>query len=407
MNINLKGLLYRDEAIFTQMFGENPEIYKSIGLAYHNGVDIAYTGNDSTLIMPCSGQVTFVGYDPQGYGNYVKIWNKQDNVSIIFAHFSKVLVSKGQELNQGDEVGIEGSTGFSTGSHCHFQINPVNSNYEKLYPNNGVYGAVDPIPYLEKWQKQIKENNMSNKFHIQDEDGLNNWLLKNGIQRLRELGVNVSTFHLSSEEELNNWIKKFGKARLLELGEFNLSDTSKEEKQLLEKISELQKNLAQKDSELNLLKQSKLTSSQDIKVLKIDQETQNKLNDYEELKKQLEVEKLRQNPIIEKVERPIQTSKTVKTVGSGLSLATILPLTYLTDFFRPFYNLIQANQSTIYVGVITILLLTILTVTMIKIRDDKKLKLNFEELLRFGNETLAKTEDFLSLIERLKNLKKK
>ena len=34
MNINLKRLLYKDDAVFTQYFGENPEIYRTIGLAF-------------------------------------------------------------------------------------------------------------------------------------------------------------------------------------------------------------------------------------------------------------------------------------------------------------------------------------------------------------------------------------
>ncbi|MBR4123581.1 MAG: peptidoglycan DD-metalloendopeptidase family protein, partial [Clostridia bacterium] len=56
----------------------------------------------------------------QGFGLYVRI--KKDNSvdRYYFGHMSKVLVKKGQAVKIGDVIGIEGDTGYSFGSHCHY-----------------------------------------------------------------------------------------------------------------------------------------------------------------------------------------------------------------------------------------------------------------------------------------------
>jgi len=64
-----------------------------------------------------------------GYGNYVVIDNG-NNVTSLYAHLSKIVVTKGQNVQPGDVIGLEGQTGWATGPHVHFETRvfgiPVN-----------------------------------------------------------------------------------------------------------------------------------------------------------------------------------------------------------------------------------------------------------------------------------------
>lgn len=66
------------------------------------------------------GVVEFAGAQ-NGYGNVV-IMRHRDNIQTVYAHLSKVLVRRGQQVNQGENVGLVGSTGWATGPHLHFEI---------------------------------------------------------------------------------------------------------------------------------------------------------------------------------------------------------------------------------------------------------------------------------------------
>ena len=54
------------------------------------------------------------------YGNHIKI--RCNNVTTLYAHLDKILVTKGQIVSQGQTIGTVGSTGNSTGPHLHFEI---------------------------------------------------------------------------------------------------------------------------------------------------------------------------------------------------------------------------------------------------------------------------------------------
>ncbi len=88
------------------------------------GVDIAapvgtpvYAAASGTVIV-ASG----AGLYNTGYGNYIVV-NHPNGTQTLYAHLSKVLVGAGQSVSQGDTIGLVGSTGRSTGSHLHFEVN--------------------------------------------------------------------------------------------------------------------------------------------------------------------------------------------------------------------------------------------------------------------------------------------
>ncbi|NEP13752.1 MAG: S8 family serine peptidase [Symploca sp. SIO2C1] len=56
------------------------------------------------------------------YNAEITIWNPDLNRSFTYLHFSEIYVQKGDRINPGDLIGIEGSTGFSTGRHMHLEV---------------------------------------------------------------------------------------------------------------------------------------------------------------------------------------------------------------------------------------------------------------------------------------------
>jgi murein DD-endopeptidase MepM/ murein hydrolase activator NlpD len=85
----------------------------------HKGLDIAApTGTDVFAFM--DGEVVFSGRRG-GYGNLV-ILDHGHGVQTYYAHNSKLLVEEGQKVSKGTHISEVGSTGNSTGPHCHFEI---------------------------------------------------------------------------------------------------------------------------------------------------------------------------------------------------------------------------------------------------------------------------------------------
>lgn len=110
--------------VVTLEFGEFHLPYQP----FHTGIDIAHkTGDPITPFM--KGKVLSVNHLSWGYGNYVVI-DHGNNITSLYGHMSATTATAGQEVQPGDVIGKEGSTGWSTGPHVHFQINvfgvPVN-----------------------------------------------------------------------------------------------------------------------------------------------------------------------------------------------------------------------------------------------------------------------------------------
>ncbi len=86
---------------------------------YHSGIDI---GGDygMNIYAADSGTVTYSGWI-SGYGNTVII-DHGNGVSTLYGHNQSLTVSVGQNISQGDVIAHCGSTGNSTGPHCHFEV---------------------------------------------------------------------------------------------------------------------------------------------------------------------------------------------------------------------------------------------------------------------------------------------
>lgn len=85
----------------------------------HDGIDIARPSN-RTIKASDNGRVTFTGWDGT-YGQKVVI-NHNNGYETVYAHLASITVSVGDVVEQGQQIGVMGSTGRSTGIHLHFEV---------------------------------------------------------------------------------------------------------------------------------------------------------------------------------------------------------------------------------------------------------------------------------------------
>ncbi|MBR1738408.1 MAG: M23 family metallopeptidase, partial [Firmicutes bacterium] len=87
---------------------------------FHHGIDLA-APYGMPVYASDGGTVVFAGYDNGGYGNLVVI-DHGNGYTTKYAHNSSVAVEAGQQVAQGELIAYVGSTGDSTGNHCHFEV---------------------------------------------------------------------------------------------------------------------------------------------------------------------------------------------------------------------------------------------------------------------------------------------
>ena len=99
---------------------------------FHPGIDIGVpTG--TPIHAAAGGTVIWCGWE-SGYGNLV-VLDHHNGIATAYAHQSRIAVTCGQDVGQGDVIGYVGCTGFCTGPHLHFEVRV-----------NGT--PVDPLGYL-------------------------------------------------------------------------------------------------------------------------------------------------------------------------------------------------------------------------------------------------------------------
>ena len=107
--------------------------YKTITCAFgaydgHTGADFSTWGNVNCKIVAAeSGTVILVKILEYSYGHYIVIRHDKKTASgkavyTLYAHNNDILVSPGQYVKKGQQIAYSGSTGNSTGPHCHFEV---------------------------------------------------------------------------------------------------------------------------------------------------------------------------------------------------------------------------------------------------------------------------------------------
>lgn len=124
----------------TSKFGirEGNEIVSSV----HRGIDLCGSIGSKVLAVK-EGKVTYAGWQGS-YGNCVEIRHTDeqgDTFYTFYAHMrdNSLQVTKGQQVVTGQALGIQGSTGNSTGDHLHFEIRKSSGTNKD---------TIDPAPYL-------------------------------------------------------------------------------------------------------------------------------------------------------------------------------------------------------------------------------------------------------------------
>jgi murein DD-endopeptidase MepM/ murein hydrolase activator NlpD len=150
-----------DIVYLSQYFGENRlPLYKELGMLGHNGLDYA-TGHGTPVYATHDGTVISAGLRGQAGYRVDIITDEQFQYKDGGAYFMTVYmhnlpnlpVKAGRKVKMGDLIGYADNTGASEGDHCHKSLLPMvsmGSWYDKLEPNNGYSGCIDPLPFLLK-----------------------------------------------------------------------------------------------------------------------------------------------------------------------------------------------------------------------------------------------------------------
>ena len=121
--------IYPTRGYITSRFGTRRDPFTGVR-TFHNGVDLA-NSLGTPVRASMAGTVSDTGFN-SSYGNYIVI-SHEGGFQTLYGHLKSFGVRAGQSVGQGQQIGLMGNTGYSTGSHLHFSIfkwnkalNPLN-----------------------------------------------------------------------------------------------------------------------------------------------------------------------------------------------------------------------------------------------------------------------------------------
>jgi murein DD-endopeptidase MepM/ murein hydrolase activator NlpD len=128
-------------------------VYKTVKM--HAGLDFA-APQGTPIYATANGTVTTAGNKANGYGNHVII-NHGYGYETLYGHMVKVKSNPGQKVSRGEVIGWVGSSGKSTGPHCHYE---VHKNGNKIDPVYFFYNDLTPDQF-DRLLKQAAASNQS------------------------------------------------------------------------------------------------------------------------------------------------------------------------------------------------------------------------------------------------------
>ncbi|RYZ29975.1 MAG: M23 family metallopeptidase [Chitinophagaceae bacterium] len=128
-------------------------VYKTIKL--HAGLDFA-APQGTPIYATADGTIKLAGFSDGGYGNHVVI-NHGYGYETVYGHMVRIKARTGQRIKRGEIIGWVGSTGKSTGPHCHYE---VHKNGQKLDPVYFFYNDLSPQQF-DQLLKQASSSNQS------------------------------------------------------------------------------------------------------------------------------------------------------------------------------------------------------------------------------------------------------
>ena len=138
----------------SQEYGQNLRDYASIGIPFHNGVDIAFE-EWTEVYASHGGEAWFTEDSMKGLG--IVVVGKE--CKTIYWHLREAVRPLGSrwQVKTGDLLGYGDSTGFSTGHHLHWGLKLLDASGNVLNRDNSVDGAVDPMDYAVWWNTMSEQ----------------------------------------------------------------------------------------------------------------------------------------------------------------------------------------------------------------------------------------------------------
>lgn len=187
------------------------QIYKGTN---HQGIDLVGISSKD-LYATTNGTVEIASNaDPNGFGIYVRIKSSDNGYIYYYGHMSSVCVKVGQKVKVGDKIGVEGSTGHSTGSHCHYEVRTrpgVKSSFTDINKLSGIPNALgnynselfgsltnktdnDDIIYRVQVGAFSNRNNANNMLNALKKLGFDGYLVPVNVNGKSLLRVQVGAF---------------------------------------------------------------------------------------------------------------------------------------------------------------------------------------------------------------------
>ena len=125
----------------------------------HKGIDVVGVDDKHVCavrsgVVGASQIITDKANRTGEWGNYVRV-DGDDGMYYYYCHLDRRLVSVGQRVNRGDHIGIEGNTGYSFGSHCHFEVRNLSGWSVDPSAYLGIPNAVGQ--YGEDWREKVQD----------------------------------------------------------------------------------------------------------------------------------------------------------------------------------------------------------------------------------------------------------
>ncbi len=125
----------------------------------HRGIDVVgITDKHICAVVPgvvaVSTRITDRRDRTWEWGNYVRV-DGDDGRKYYYCHMEQRLVEAGRRVEAGDHLGLEGDTGFSFGSHCHFEVREAGGVSVNPAPFLGISNVVGV--YGTDWRQVVKE----------------------------------------------------------------------------------------------------------------------------------------------------------------------------------------------------------------------------------------------------------
>ncbi|HMW65840.1 MAG TPA: M23 family metallopeptidase [Chitinophagaceae bacterium] len=126
-------------------------VYKTT--KFHAGLDFS-APQGTPIYATANGTITTAGNTGNGYGNHVLI-NHGYGYETLYGHMVRVKVRNGQQVKRGEVIGWVGSTGKSTGPHCHYEVHKYG---EKIDPIYFFYNDLSPDQFDQILKKAAASN---------------------------------------------------------------------------------------------------------------------------------------------------------------------------------------------------------------------------------------------------------